>query len=372
MRRTWLKRWRIGQSAVAGIVFLVGLLGIDLSSESRFEPGIHTSPLIDLLAWIPDTDQSRRAFAAWSATDSAPLELTAALDQLSIVPGPFGLGRSSEWQRITGISASQVTGWASAPGAGVTVLSGAISLTVSQSRLERAGYARTDQRSVPIWLAARQVSTERTVEGDNLRALNAIAIYGDRAIVGVSEAAVRAALDAANGDRDSLAGDDTVKSLGIDPSVNGFMIVDQRDLAVDCGVSRGWRTADFTGSSGRSLAVVYRLDPGDRTPLTSIWVEFADDLTADSLVLVFDQEWREGYVNQLGMGGYIADLASVRAVYRSGNWVVAELAQGRDNGWVRSGVRFLIAICEQSSTLVPPGGPPLATPVSSPSPMESP
>jgi hypothetical protein len=101
-------------------------------------------------------------------------------------------------------------------------------------------------------------------------------------------------------------------------------------------------------------------------------LEFDDDLIADAAVFVLDLYWRLGFVNKMGTGGYIADLASVRAVYRTGSWVVADLVEGRDNGWVRSGVRFLIAVCEQASTLVPPGGPPRATPVASPSPMESP
>ena len=59
------------------------------------------------------------------------------------------------------------------------------------------------------------------------------------------------------------------------------------------------------------------------------------------------------------------------ALYQDFGLEVAELVDGRDNGWVRSGVRFLIGICEQAATLVPAGNPPRATPVASPSPVEA-
>jgi hypothetical protein len=101
-------------------------------------------------------------------------------------------------------------------------------------------------------------------------------------------------------------------------------------------------------------------------------MEYANAARAEAGMILLQQDWTSGYVNRIGVGGEVANLTDVRSVYRSDRYVVADLVNGRDNGWVRSGVRYLIAICEQASTLVPPGDPPRATPVASPSPMESP
>lgn len=80
----------------------------------------------------------------------------------------------------------------------------------------------------------------------------------------------------------------------------------------------------------------------------------------------------DGYLYQQGVTARVPDFGSVRSVQAVGQFVVADLVRGRDNGWTRSGVRFLIGVCEQASSLIPVGAPERATPVASPSPMEQP
>ena len=144
MRLPWFpERLRSGRLlsaiAVVAAALILGLTLIGRSSDSSFDPTVRANPVVDLLGWLPATDQSRRAYAAWVEQPGAPLDLTSASDRLSILPPPLALGRSSEWQRTTGISASQVTGWASAPGAGVTVLTGTFDAAEITSRLGQAG-----------------------------------------------------------------------------------------------------------------------------------------------------------------------------------------------------------------------------------------
>jgi len=356
--------------AVVAAALILGLTLIGRSSDSSFDPTVRANPVVDLLGWLPATDQSRRAYAAWVEQPGAPLDLTSASDRLSILPPPLALGRSSEWQRTTGISASQVTGWASAPGAGVTVLTGTFDAAEITSRLGQADYRSTLYRSVRIWLSPAQIDTSRVIEGDDLHASNAIAVYQDRVVIGWDERAVRRSLDAAAGVSGSLATDPSVDPTNITPGLSGIMVEDQRDLAIDCGVAQGWLKTDFTEPSGRALAVLYHVDDSG-TPVTSVWSNYDDRDTAAALLPILEADWRSGYANHLGLGGKVSDFATVQSVRQIDAWVVADLTTGRDNGWVRSGIRYLVAICEQASPLIPVGAPDRATPVASPSPMEA-
>jgi hypothetical protein len=369
------ERWRgrrlTPALAIIGLVLVISLILINRSSDAGFDPAVRANPVVDLMGWLPATDLSRRAYAAWVEQPGAPLDLTSAIDRLAIAPAPLALGRSSEWQRATGISASQVTGWASAPGAGVTVLKGTFHATEIQSRLDQAGYRSTTYRSVPVWLSPDPVTSGRIIEGDDLRAANAIAVYQDRVVLGWDESSVHRALDAASGVSTSLATESAIDTADITTDLSGIMVVDQRDLAIECGVGGGWLKSDFTGPSGRTVAVLYHVDEVG-SPVTSIWASYDDSETAAALLPILEANWRSGYANQIGLGGRVSDYATVQSLRQIDDWVVADLTAGRDNGWVRSGIRHLVAICEQASPLIPAGAPNRAAPVASPSPMEAP
>jgi hypothetical protein len=357
--------------AVLAVALVLSLILIARPANTNFTPTIRANPVADLLGWLPATDGSRRAYAVWTAQPGAPLDLTDAIDRLTLTPAPLALGRSAVWQRTTGISASQVTGWASAPGEGVTVLAGDLDATDINSRLDHAGYEKRTYRSIPVWVRPEPANRSRLIEGDDLQAMNAIAVVDGHAVIGWSEAAVRRALEAATGVRASLAAEPIAASVNVTSGLSGVMVLDQRDFAIDCGVGRGWLRSDFTEPSNRVIAVLYHLDDSG-APVTSVWAEFADDGAAEAILPTIADDWRRGYANQTGLGGRVSDIATVLSVKRIDAYVVADLTAGRENGWVRSGIRYLVALCEQSSLLIPPESPQRATPVASPSPMEAP
>ena len=354
-----------------GTAAALGLLAILQANpgQADFVQPYRADPIADVLQWIPATDESERGYAAWTEIPGSPLGVTDALDRLSVHPPPLALGRSGEFQRTVGISASQVTGWASAVGAGATILTGQIDFAAVEASLASANYTEATWRGVTIWSAEHQTQAPVTIEGDDLRAMNVVVPLGDRVLLAIDRRAAEAALATAAGERASLADRPELQRwLGSDMA--GIMVVDQRDLAIECGVAGLWTTSDFSEASGRTAGIVYRVLE-DGTPVTSVWIDLADDIAAEAGRFTFEVGWRNGFVNQIGLGGPVSALASLAEVRRSGTFVIADLVQGRDNGWVRSGVRFLIDICEHSSAMVPAGQPDRATPVSSPSPEVS-
>ena len=355
-----------------GLAFALGALAIFSSQDEtpNFAPTERESQIADLLQWIPATDQTERGYAVWVSLPEAPLGVADAINRLSIVPVPLALGRSVEFQQTTGISASQVTGWAAAHEAGVSVLAGQFDRQAVSVTLEGGGYEEDVYRGVSIWMAPDQRDSSLIVQGDDLRALNVVALAEDRLLVAHTRLAAEQALDAASGRVDNLADRADPRELPGVGELAGFMVVDQRDLAVDCGVAGQWRKTDFSDSSDRTVGIVYRLDPDDRAPVTTVWTDLGDEVVAEAGLFTFDDGWRHGFVNQIGLGGPVSALATIQAVRRSGTLVVADLVQGRDNGWVRSGVRYLVDICEQSSAVVPAGQPIRETPLASPSPEE--
>jgi hypothetical protein len=357
--------------AVLAAALVLSLVLIARPTDSSFTPTVRADPVADLLGWLPATDDSRRAYAAWTVQSGAPLDLTDSIDRLTLSPTPLALGRSAEWQRTTGISASQVSGWASAPGEGVTVLAGDLDATDIGARLAQAGYEKHAYQSVPVWVSAEPLTRSRLIEGDDLRAMNAIAVVDGHVVIGWSEEAVHRALEAAAGVRASLATEPVAASINVTTDLSGLIVLDQRDFAIDCGVGRGWLKSDFAEPSGRVIAILYHLD-GSGAPVTSVWAEFADDIAAEGILPTIADDWQTGFANQIGLGGRVSDIATVQSVRRIDAYVVADLAAGRENGWVRSGIRYLVALCEQSSLLIPRESPQRATPVASPSPMEAP
>jgi hypothetical protein len=120
------------------------------------------------------------------------------------------------------------------------------------------------------------------------------------------------------------------------------------------------------------VAISYHLDADTRQPVTAAWVEYQDAELAEISLTIMESDWSEGYLHQTDLGGPIANLASLQSVHRIATFGVADLVDGRENGWVRSGVRYLTTVCDQASRLIPRGSPARATPVASPSPMEAP
>ena len=366
-------RWRAFASlycfALAVALVLLALLRTT-DDESALQPIHRDNPLLDLLGWLPANQDTLREYAVWVAQPDAPIALPGAISDLALEPSPLALGRSTEWQHITGISASQVTGWASTGNHGATILVGTMSRFDMEAHLTAAGYERRSFRHVDIWYAPNPLAASRIVQGDDLQSLNVIAMAEGHVVFGATEASVRASLEASESDSSSIANEPVVTQLALTTSDSGLMVVDQRDFAIACGVGGQWQTTDFDRPSGRTIAVVYGNDPATGAPVTTVWMQFADDLSAMAALPDLQAEWTSGFVNQRGFGGSISDIATVNSVYQVESYVVAELIAGRDNGWTRAGVRFLIGMCESASTLVPGEAPVRASPVASPSPEE--
>jgi hypothetical protein len=328
-------------------------------------PVRNENAILDALSWIPATEASTRAFAAWSAQPGDPLNAIEALERLDPEPVPLLFGRSTDWQVLTGTSAGDFTGWASAGNHGPTVLVGEFDETGVSSALRSNGYVPVADDRGTIWIAPENVIRSATVNGDDLRALAAIAVMPGRIIVGMDHDSVLQGLRAGHDERDSLA--DLAQAFPITSFSAGLQVVDQRDLAIQCGVGSGWDEGDFPTASGFWTRIIWTRGSSS---VTSVGVAYADELTALAGLTPLESEWRTGFVNGRGLGAAVADLANVDAVYQNGPWVVADLSNGRENGWTRSGVRFLIEICEEAARLIPAGLPVSASPVASPAAME--
>ena len=358
--------------ALALTIGLIAILQPISGNSQRFAPARRSSPLLDLLSWIPATDDSVRSYAAWVEAPGAPITLREAVEGLGLDPGPLALGRSGDWQHITAISSSQITGWTAAPGAGVTILAGSFDADVLASNLRARSFAEETWRSVPIFINPHPQSEARSIAGDDARSLNAVAIASNHVVLGIDRDSVQAALEAAVNDRPSLAGVPTAMRIAASDGAVGFMVGDLRDLAIPCGVSNGWRVSDFDTASGRSVVITYGADADGANPHTDVWVEFGNDDQALAAVAHYTQQWESGFISQNGMGEAVNHFATVGTVSQRGPFVVADLIRGRENGWVRSGVRFLIAICEDAASLVPAEPPLVASPAATPVARESP
>jgi hypothetical protein len=173
---------------------------------------------------------------------------------------------------------------------------------------------------------------------------------------------VRAAIDAAQGRIPSLADEPAVAEIvRVLAPVSGLVAVDAVDQAVDCGLGRGWTRRDLEWSSGRYVVVGYgRLGAGGERR-TLVGTSYADAAAAGKALDAYTAGWESGLVLTTQAGAEVAALGSVGAVGQTDEWLIAELVDGREDGWVRAGIRFALPVCEAVATALPPG-----TPVSAP------
>jgi len=162
------RRWLI---FLAGATLVVAVsVGAVLQMRNKDEPAPvpvqRADPVLDLLGWIPATDDTRRAFAVWSedpgGTDGTLLTISAAdpfLDRLALTPVPFTLGRSGTWPDRFGYRAREVTSWATTgTGAPVAVLGGAFDLRAIEHKLTDAGYRESSYWGV-VFYVLHEVAT---------------------------------------------------------------------------------------------------------------------------------------------------------------------------------------------------------------------
>jgi hypothetical protein len=318
-----------------------------------------------VLGWIPATDETRRAFAVWTEDpggDGTPVTMTAAdplVRRLALTPVPYTLGTSREWPDRFGYGAQAVTRWATAGnGATIAVLGGDFDPATVERRLTDAGYQASPYHGVAVYVLDDLATPSRSIDGDAVSAANVVAVFGDRLITAVSPATVRDAIDAAQGRVPSLADEPAVAAIvrTLAP-ISGLVAVDAADHAIDCGHGGQWTHRDLERPSGRYVVVAYgRLgDGGERRTLVA--TSYGDEAAAGAALDRQTAGWESGVVSAAGAGAEIAVYGRVSAVGQTGNLVVAELVEGREDGWVRAGIRFATPVCEAVATALPRGTP---------------
>ena len=295
---------------------------------------VHEDPVADLLGWLPATEETRTNFAVWTPDGDFP-PLTAGGDlyhgeDLALEPFPTPLKRSPKW------SNTAVTGWAAAGARNkVIVLNGGF----DRIMFDLVGYERASYRGATIYANTKDDGAEEV-----------FAVLERHVILENSEELVKAAIDTATGKRSSLAEDETVRSLlqTVAPS-NALMVKDAAKHAVSC--AQGDETT--VDPNGRFVAIAYGRVGEGGNPRTLVATSFDSEEEAASAEAAYELGWQDGYVLAGNSGAPIANFARVNHVSQSGNLLIAELVEGREDGWTRAAIRFATPVCEAVSASIP-------------------
>lgn len=329
---------------------------LDSRSEARTTsdaatptPSAAKDSLADLLAWIPATPLTRSAFAAWSPP-ADPSRIPDALpgndrfiERLALSPVPRTLGRSPGWRERFSYGARDVLGWAAAgPSAELTVLVGQFDREAIERALREGGYRQTSHQGQTVFVLHDFATPTPIIEGDSLAAANAIAVLPDRLITSAVPALVEQAIDAGIGRIPSLAEDPIGASLlATLAPINGLMVLDAATHAAACG----FETLESEGDeeNNRYVAVAYGW-LGEGGPRRTLLVNaLASDPETSAAMAAYEAAWLTSVVS---VGGSPLDaFGRLDAVSRSGRLLIAEIGAGRDDGWVRSGIRFAAPVC---------------------------
>jgi hypothetical protein len=335
---------------VATAVVITALLVRHLEDPGRI---VHHDDLVaDLLDWIPATDDTSTSFAVWTPDpEEATTDVLPATEMhgesLGLAPFPQTMGYSATWPRTFGYSAAQVTAWATAGTVDrVTVLSGTFDSLNIEAALKDAGYKRFNYHGAAIYSLSDEVTPVAPVSSDVASDANVVALLGGRLITAEALDPVKAAVDAAQGMRSSLADDEAIATLlrTVAPS-NALMVVDAAKQAAACA-------GDESGSAegdGRYIAVAYgRIgEGGDRRTLVA--TSFASAEEAAAAESAYELGWQDGYAVAGSAGAPISTYGHLSNISQSGPLLIAELVDGRENGWTRAAIRYATPVCEAVS-----------------------
>ena len=345
-----VRRRRVLLFAFAGVLLAIVVVALWLTlrdDEPKIDP--RDAPTADLLAWIPADVLTRRAFAVWTpdpgdAASGAALPLDL-IDRLGFTPQPAGLGRDRTWSETYGWSAGLVTSWAAAgPNGEMAVLAGAFDLELIGGKLDALGYVRGSHRGARLW----------SVDEPSDAAPRAVAFLNDRIILADTPERARAAIDAARDGDGSLADDPTIaRMLDAMAPLSALVAVSQAEHAVRCLTDAGEASSEAAGAEHYVMVGYGRAgDPSIRRTLVA--TSYPDESTATVARAPYETGWLDGFASVGGAGGSIDAFGRFIVVLQEGNVLVAELIEGRDDGWARAGVRFAIPVCEAALALAPP------------------
>jgi hypothetical protein len=283
-----------------------------------------------LLGCVPLTEQTRSSIAVWTPDASVNSSGTViAFDKM------YGEDFALEpFPRILRNTAHDFTSWAMAgTNDPITVLIGRL------SRTELAGYESSEYRGASILEPSESSGAKET-----------FGLLGDRVILANSVNQVKAAIDAAVGKRRSLADDETVASLlqTVAPS-NALMVIDAAKQAAACAQG----DESTVDPSGQYAAVAYGRIGEEGEPRTLVATSFASEDEAASAEAAYELGWQDGYVLAGNSGAPIANFAKVNYVSQSGHLLIAELVEGREDGWTRAAIRFATPVCDAVSEALP-------------------
>lgn len=350
--------------AVIGIALVLVVVAIVAAIMARSEENpapvfvVRSGPVADLLGWLPADDEARRAFAVWTADTglATPIPGTAAIglqQQLAMEPSPLTLGHSPAWRDTFGWELSQVTGWATAGLNGdLSVLIGNFDRDIITSRLRQAGYDRQTHRGVGFFVQDEVATPTITLNGDSVSAANVVAMIDGKLITSSSRERVTAAIDVAIAGAGSLIDDDTISGMvAIMAPLSALVAVDLADLAAACEQQLPGDSDSDSAKKNYVIVGYGRLGAGGERR-TLIAISYPDESTAIDAAPEYERGWVDGFANAGGTGGSIATYGKLTVVSRTSSVLIAELVEGRDDGWVRAGIRYAIPVCEAAMALI--------------------
>jgi hypothetical protein len=332
---------------IAAAAVVTALLVRHLEDPGRI---VHRDNLVaDLLDWIPATDDTKVSFAVWTPDpgETSTAALPAAEmhgESLGLAPFPQTMGYSATWPRTFGYSAAQVTAWATAGAVDrVTVLRGTFDSLKIEAALKDAGYKRSNYHGAIIYSVSDEVTPVAPISGDVASDANVVALLGGRLITAEAIDPVKAAVDAAQGMRSSLADDEAITTLlrTVAPA-NVLMVVDAAKQAAACANDEN---AGAEGD-GRFVAIAYgRIGvEGDRRTLVA--TSFASAEEAAAAESAYELGWQDGYAVAGSAGAPISTYGHLNHVSQSGPLLIAELVDGREDGWTRAAIRYATPVCD--------------------------
>jgi hypothetical protein len=185
------------------------------------------------------------------------------------------------------------------------------------------------------------------LNGDSIGFANAIALQPNLLIISVSPELVKLAIEAGRGQRPSLTTDpffqDVFHTLA---PFHGLMVRDAKLHALECGLLPS--ESDRLVPSGRYIALAYRDASSPQSRRTLVANVF---LSLDEATTIRSRYVRAWYADEpLVEGSSLAVFGRLITVVQSGPVVLAELADGRDEGWIRSGIRFAFPVCAAAAS----------------------
>ncbi len=349
----------IGLLSAVALIAIAVVLFFEWRSKDPIDVDRGSDPVADLLSWLPANDLTGQSFAVWTPDDG--LETSEGIDvlqeNLAIEPLPLTLGHSADWEERFGWQVGQVTAWAVAGrGAEIAVLDGGFDQDLIEQRLLAAGYKRGVERGVTLYAISEETIPDDVSLGDARSRAVVVALLDGRLLTSSSLPLLQASIDAVLDGSGSLADVPQIAAtLRTIVPVSSIVGIDQAHHASECLPGLTARPTDLTRSQWVIVGYGRSSQAGEQRTLVA--VTFAKDSDASLNLVAFENGWIEGFANAGGAGGNVEAYGRLTSVSQTGILLTAELVDGRDDGWVRSGIRYAIPVCEVTLASFPTGTP---------------